>query len=352
MLDQITLTPLQQKAIDAIGAWHKSDSRVFTLAGYAGSGKTTILKEITKILPSCSVATLTGKAAEVAKSKGISHAQTIHSLLYNYDGRDEDGGLVFSLKDGGRQLVIIDEYSMVSPAMHKDILARCNKILYVGDPGQLPPVGSNDHVVEPDFFLDKIMRQAADNPIISWAHKIREGIRLDRDVDDGPFKVRFKKDLTPALCAAADQVIVAKNKTKDKINNAVREELGRAFISNYPLEGEKLICRANNKKERLFNGYSFIAERDATDIDSDAYSLFIDGKKFRVWDGDIMGKDNSLYDWKMKRERVDFAYAITCHRAQGSEYDNVIVIAEPFSDYNKWLYTAVTRAKQSCVVYI
>ena len=133
----------------------------------------------------------------------------------------------------------------------------------------------------------------------------------------------------------------------------MREIYGYSDISNIPVRGEKLICLKNNHKEGLVNGYTFFAQRNARnwDREKESFDLMIDGKTYPVWEGDILGIDPKEYNFFSNLERVDYGYAITCHKSQGSEYDSVIIIDESWGkDKYKWLYTAVTRAKKKVIL--
>jgi exodeoxyribonuclease V len=145
------------------------------LSGYAGTGKTTIARQIGYMFPKAAFCAYTGKAAHVLREKGVPNSQTIHSLLYKLQGKDKKGNPVFSLKNEGQGLVIIDEYSMLDKALINDILSRCRRVLFLGDPAQLPPIKDGKIQLESNYMLTEIHRQALDNPILKWAHKIREG---------------------------------------------------------------------------------------------------------------------------------------------------------------------------------
>ena len=349
----INLSKKQYQAIQEIVDWYHSDKPFYVLAGYAGTGKSTLAKRLQEKIGG-TFCTYTAKAADVLNKKGVGTC-TIHSLIYDYEGVDEKTKeLVWSLKAKNHsKLLIVDEYSMIDSDVLRDLKQKYKKILFMGDPCQLPPIKDNKQVLVPNFFLDEVHRQAADNPILKWAHKIRNGDVPYRDMNENDmFIVKAMDDLTDDEMRAADQIIVGKNKTVRDINNYMRELYGFSDISNLPVRGEKLVCLKNNHAEGLVNGHMFTCSSNAKDWERDKnrYSLNIDGNQFDVWDGDVLGKDKSKYDYRTRLERVDYAYAITCHKAQGSEYDSVVVINESWGDTKlNWLYTAVTRAKTNII---
>lgn len=348
------LSDLQQQALERILHWYyKTNDQFFVLAGYAGTGKSTLSREIARNISNCAFAAYTGKAAHVLRTKGAGNACTIHGLLYQYAGRDEDGKPLFDLKDvTSNGLVIIDEYSMIDRAMIEDILSKCNRVLFIGDPAQLPPIKEKTQVLTPDIFLEEIHRQAADNPIVKWAHEIRNGNVPLKPMSDGNFVVMRKDDVDEAFLDTVEQTIVGKNVTKHAINKAMREFYGFAAKSDFPVRGDKMICTKNNQTENLYNGYTFVLEADTTKSGND-YKINVRGKEYLAWGGDIRNESTEKYNYFSKLERFEYAYAITCHKSQGSEFDSVAIFNEAWGlDRINWLYTAVTRAKEQCYLLI
>lgn len=349
----INLSPKQHEAIKRILDWHKSDVPYFVLGGYAGSGKSTLSTRIAEKLGGVYCA-YTAKAANVLMEKGIA-ACTIHSLIYDYQGHDpQTKELIWSLKSGEGKFLIVDEYSMIDQKVLDDLKLAYKKILFLGDPMQLPPIKEKKQILVPDFFLDEIHRQAADNPILQWAHKIRNGNVPRTPINDRDmFIVKSKNDLTDDELREADQIICGKNKTVYDINQYMRELYGYSDSSNLPLRGEKLVTLQNNHAEGIVNGRTFINDRNARDWNRERgfYLLDIGGKEYQIWDGDILGKDAKEYSYYSRFERVNYAYAITCHKAQGSEYDSIVIINEGWGEtYINWVYTAVTRGKKKVIL--
>ncbi len=353
-IQTIALSSLQQQALEKILHWYyKTNDQFFVLAGYAGSGKSTLSREIARNITNCAFAAYTGKAAHVLRTKGAGNACTIHGLLYEYTGKDEDGNPLFDLKDvTSKGLVIIDEYSMLDKSMIEDILSKCKKVLFIGDPAQLPPIREKGQVLKPDMFLEEIHRQAADNPIIKWAHEIRNGNVPVKPMQDGTFIVMRKEDADEAFFDTVEQVIVGRNDTKRNIDNAMREFYGFSKKSDFPVRGDKMMCKKNNHKENLYNGYMFILSQD-TQRRNGSYLINVNGREYTAWDGDILGKDPKAYNHYSRQERFEYAYAITCHKSQGSEFNSVAICNEAWGlDRINWLYTAVTRAKDQCFLLI
>lgn len=349
--NEITLTKLQRQAVDAVLDWYATDEKAFVVGGYAGTGKSTIAKIIKDKIGNCLFAAYTGKAAHILREKGL-RAETIHSLLYNYEGKDAQGNPIFSLKDNEvKFLLIVDEYSMIPPDMIDEIKFKCPKVLFLGDPAQLPPIGYNEQYLKPDIFLTEIHRQALDNPIIKWAHHIREGGSFNKFFSDDCFEVARRKDVREKDIDLYEQILVGKNLTRDAINKRMRQFYGKT--SPFPMRGDKMICRKNNHKEELFNGLLFSCQQNSIDCGPESYEIYVNGRPYKAWKGDILGANKKLYDYRTRLERFEYAYAITCHLSQGSEFESVLVFDEGWgATKNNWLYTAITRAKERCTVLL
>lgn len=335
--------------------WYKSRKQVYTLAGYAGTGKTTLAKYIAESLNKRVIfCAYTGKAAKVLRDKGCPNAGTIHSFLYSYLYEDENGKPIFgfdpsSMLDAAN-LVIVDEYSMLSETIYRDLLQTGNKVLFLGDPFQLPPIGKDKITINPDFFLTDVHRQALESPVLKAANDVRIGNNLSHS-NSGDFIYQPKSLVSLETYLAASQVIVGTNNTRKTFNQNFRKKLGFED-ENVFQRGEKIICLRNNKKNGLLNGMI----GDCTSFqENDSYFIVnfnCDGVKFqdlKVWKGDILGWPESSYNYKSGLDRFDYGYAITCHKSQGSEFEDVVIYNEAFGkndeEKRRWLYTALTRAK-------
>lgn len=381
--DDFQYTPDQQTAVDRIKSWwNESRSPILTMGGLAGTGKTTVAGRLANELGvGIDALAPTGKAAQRLTQKGIV-AETIHSYIYAFEGKsrieDSRSGatreiLHFGNKEDGREgeadLVVCDEASMVSGDVYEDMYRTIvedggARILFIGDHGQLEPVGRNPGLMNrPDIRLETIMRQSAENPILSLAHRVRQeaGLRANLDLVDGDRlrivgKAGSERCAEYAIEAGIDQIIVPFHRMRKSINAWMRDKLGHKG----PLaKGDRVVARANNRKQHIYNGNQFEIVTDP--IPDASYSSEIGDTRFvasvksvddgRVWEDMSLflpGPDGSWNDncHKMSNIAIDYAYAITCHVAQGSEWDNVLVVYAPCRAWSneRWLYTAVTRA--------
>ncbi|NJR13684.1 MAG: AAA family ATPase [Phyllobacteriaceae bacterium] len=264
----MSVSPEQERALGAVRQWLlKPRQQVFRLFGYAGTGKTTLARYLAEQVDgSVQFAAFTGKAAQVLRTKGAPNARTIHSLIYRPRGEEEQedeatGKMTMAPTFAiNRQspiskaaLVIIDECSMVDEALGRDLLSFGTPVLVLGDPGQLPPIGGGGFFTEaePDFLLEEIHRQAADNPIIRIARDVREG----RDIafgDYGAVKVIARAQVTSDLVLEADQVLVGTNRSRKRYNGRLRELKG--FAGPLPQAGDKMVCLRNDPAKDLLNG--------------------------------------------------------------------------------------------------
>lgn len=361
----IQLTDEQSQAITVITKWLKTKDPDFRLGGYAGTGKTTIVRFLLDILKdelSSRVVAFTGKAVNVLERKKVA-SQTLHSLMY--DCLITKSGMEFRKKcrlDGDPDLVIVDEASMISKTLYDDLTSFGKKVLFVGDPGQLEPIGDNPNLMaQADFVLSTIHRQAEQSPIIKLANNVRRGGCIVRQKVNDSLHV-IPPDFTPELLLSVNQIICAKNKTRRSFNDRFRRHYKREPQTLMP--NEKIICLRNNQAYGLFNGMI----------------LFVDSVKDHATHWTVSAKDEigqafeNLPLWKtpfvqeftqeMRVPRwdekpmivADYAYAITCHKSQGSEWDSVLVVDEWMPpqcwDMKRWRYTAITRAAKKLVYCI
>lgn len=365
---KILLTKEQCRAVETINAWFEQpiiSHHIFKLGGYAGTGKTTIIKTILESLgenKSIVVSAFTGKACNVLQRKSI-NAQTLHSLMY--DASQDKDGWHFTRKlrlEARPDLIIVDEASMLSKDLLTDLLLFKIKVLFVGDPGQLEPVGDNPNLMaEPDFILSKIHRQAESSPIISLASKVRTGVGscllpTEQWTNQG-LSIR-PKNLNPQAILDASQLICAKNATRTAFNTTVRRHLNRPPKSI--VVGDKIIVLRNNLSFAVFNGMILfivdIHKENAEDWDCSCKDEVGITHRLNIWKVPfitVIKKDAYI---PRRYVYCDFAYAITCHKSQGSEWDDVIVYDEWMPpqvwDMRRWRYTSITRAAKKLLYLV
>lgn len=361
----VILTDEQQLALNLICTWFlSSPNQQYKLGGYAGTGKTTIIKTLLSSL-ACNkvVCAFTGKACNVLQRKGI-YAQTIHSLIYDCYQDPQTKQWHFDKKStlpGNPKLIIVDEASMLSTELFNDLKAYGKKLLFVGDPGQLEPVGDNPNLMlQCDNVLSKIHRQAESSPIITLAGNVRTnqgGCLTHRNV--GGELIIKSKTITPENILAASQLICAKNLTRQAFNKNVRAAKGQ--VTPTPVIGDKIIVLRNNLSFSVFNGMILFidsieketAESWECNVHDELNHTF---KNLPIWKTGFLGVIKKDTHIPKKYVYCDYAYAITCHKSQGSEWDHVIVFDEWMPpqvwDMARWRYTAITRAAKKLTYLI
>lgn len=316
-----------------------------TIGGRAGTGKTTLIRHLVGLLPKFAVCAYTGKAANVLRGKGVD-ARTIHSLIYKAY-TDEEKKVHFSLAgDIECEGVIVDEASMVSRSIYEDLRSFGKPLIFVGDHGQLEPVGDDFNLMRnPDYRLETIHRNAGE--IAHFAEYVRQGYRASSwGVRNGPSrKIRFlPRGGHTAAATDVDQVICAYNKTRAEVNRATRRIMGRGMG---PEKGDKVICLKNNSVAGLFNGMQGVIESIYTE---NFLAFKSDGWVHEVeYDPEVFGQIK--YDFEGGKDApvpLDYAYAATCHKVQGSEYESVLVLEQKCDlwDHRRWAYTAASRARE------
>lgn len=364
-------SPQQDQALREVNAWLRNpgSKRWFYLAGYAGTGKTTLAMHLAGgVRGDVIFGAYTGKAALVMQHKGCDGAATLHSHIYRLEEEGWGGEPKFVINAAsaikGAGLVIVDEVSMVGEELARDLLSFRTPVLVLGDPEQLPPVKKSEGFFtanEPDFMLTEVHRQARDNPIIAMSMDVREGRGL-RHGTYGDSRVIGVQDVQTQDVLDADQVLVGKNLTRQRYNARIRHL--RGFDGELPVKGERLICLKNNRQNGLLNGQMWEVEKaeferkrnkrhrpSAEDVTL-SITDEMTGRQLetRARIEDFLGKEIDL-PWQEIRDydRFDYCYAITTHKSQGSQWDNVYVFDESsiFREHkSRWLYTAITRAAE------
>ncbi len=380
----------QKNVLNTIIEWYKSDKThkpFISLGGYAGTGKTTLIavirKELHKLEDNLKVgfASYTGKAARVLRNELSRQfvmlpkdtVGTIHSLIYSplVDDKEEIIGWQ-PKKKIDRNLIIIDEGSMVDEMIWIHLLSYGVPIIVVGDHGQLPPIkGSFNLMQNPQLRLEKIHRQAEKNPIIGLSIQarehgmVRQGIYSDTVIKYNLADYDSQEAMQELLRNFNSDTLIlcGYNTTRKKLNNHLRTMLG--FESPYPIANDRVICLRNNHKKNIFNGMlgTIIS---ITMIDTDWYEAEIQmDDEEKPYKGLISVKqfstDSALNFTPNRAQTIrgdlfDFGYALTVHKAQGSQAKRVILFEERFKqmtdeEWRRWLYTAVTRAQEELYIF-
>jgi len=267
-------------------------------------------------------------------------------------------------------LLVLDEVSMVGEELAHDLLAFGKPILVLGDPGQLPPIKGQGFFTEatPDVMLTEVHRQARDSAILQLATLAREGRPIPPGAYDPHVWKMSRHEVGPEQMLRGGQVICGTNATRRFLNTAMKQAAG--FVEDLPTgAGEKIICLKNRHDLGLINGMFMTL----TDVRQDARDDFAFSAMIETEDGvRIAGRQNfwrgeyadhvafdperGRREWHVRRGLIEssWGYAITCHKAQGSQWENVVIFDDGFgrtaADRNRWLYTAITRAERGLVI--
>lgn len=392
-------TDQQETALKKVSSWLKNrDEPVFRLFGYAGTGKSTIAKQLSSDFNPGEVFYLspTGKAADVLRRKGCPNATTIHSKLYFARDKSRKRLLElearfvlanspwekkaiekqikllklklqqpnFILRDDSilatAKLLIVDEAPMIDMKVGADLCSLGVPILALGDPAQLPPIFGKGFFTthSPDVVLTDIQRQSKDNPIIYLSTVVREGGSLkigsygdSKVIRSEPLPQNHLNDDVLSDSNVSKRVLVGMNDVRKLINSHSRDKR-----SIYPVEGEEVMCLRNNQDKGLYNGgiYTIIECEDYTpesliikvrDDEGDLYLCEVPKDPFIGKDG-FQGYDTDLFC---------YCSAITVHKSQGSQFNNVLLIDQSKSfgeDAKNHLYTGITRASDRITIAI
>lgn len=389
------LTKKQKIGLDLAVEKYKNKEKFIVISGYAGSGKSTLVRFIVEALEipeeEICYATFTGKAAEVLRKKGNPNSLTLHKLLYeNYPRKD---GTFYRRPKLSLEykVVVVDEISMAPKEMVDLLLKFPVFCIFLGDPFQLPPIckdTDNGLLEHPDVFLDEIMRQAAESEIIQLTMKIRNHQPISY-FKGKEVMVIPKSELLTGHLTWADMIICGTNNQRLTTNKEMRKILGYEKDIE---EGEKVIIKRNYWDclnfdfEPLVNGSvgyinnikkgyavipNYIKNLDNYFIESfnanfrpevgSIYPEFKFDKRFLI---EEVSDITPQIEYQIRRNafleipdiplRMTYGYAITCHSAQGSQWDKVLVLEEKFpydkEEHARWLYTACTRPAQKLVL--
>lgn len=305
-------------------------------------------------------------------------------------------------------LIIVDEASMVDDMMLRDLKSYNVPILAVGDHGQLPPVGGVGTLMKsPNLRLEKIHRQAEGNPIIALSKMIRETGKLPDHLEGDAVtfdKLRFVdqfierryENASPARLLEMG-IACYTNRRRVGLNVAVRRALGHARVGReLPRRGEHVICLRNMREDRgrppVANGMRGVLQNDVDwklikdphgerknakgepmsesqtqllgsiafpedGIGAYDYEMFAPqfGREKTFSSPEELARDTGVHSFSMAGPLFDFGYAMTAHKMQGSQFDDLVVCVErpgPVGeeDWRRWLYTAITRAAKKLTV--
>ena len=391
------LNDKQKQGLDIAIERFKCHEKYTVISGYAGTGKSTLVKFIISALPDIDpvkdvvYTSFTGKATQVLQKKGNKNVSTLHRLLFESIPKPDGTFYRKPVEIVPYKIVIVDECSMVPKNLLQQLAKYDTHIICLGDPGQLPPISKDEdnHLLDnPHIFLDEIMRQEAESEIIQLTMDIRQGKPLNL-FKGKEVQILNKEDLTTGMMLWADQIICATNATRVMINNQMRTLLGKG---GDPQDGDKVICLKNNwdiysdGDNPLVNGtvgylknpfntfirlpYTITSDRKTRDLSlinaefisdtNESYGdinmdkqLFLTGESGLDWKTAYKMGRNWKYQNKIP-DQFTYGYAITGWKAQGSEWDNVLVIEEGFpwdkEEHKKFLYTCATRAAKKLVI--
>ncbi len=364
------------------------ENNVMILTGGPGTGKTTTLRGIIQLLKKLSykfeLCAPTGRAANRMSELCGHNAQTIHRLL-EVDRANRDRFVKNEQNPIAADALVVDEMSMVDVKLFEALLRALRpgtKLIMVGDADQLPSVGAGnvfrDMLRSNKIFtvaLTEIFRQSAGSRIIVNAHKINHGEypllgntedfffvpkKTNEGIADAVVKLVseripkvYQKDVFEGV-----QIISPTKKTAAgtvALNEAIRARLGIAARGSSCAQGGREFC-VGEKVMQTRNNYDII------------YRKADGSEEMGIFNGDIGVIERILHKEKVLMirfedrlaeypfeclEELDYAYAVTAHKSQGSEFDVVVLSlpdAVPLLQYRNLLYTAVTRAKQLLLI--
>lgn len=404
-----TATRGQREAFDTIVKASKSFgglSQVIVINGPAGTGKTSLLRMVEDAIGTSIVTAPTGKAALRVREATACDAATYHKTLFKPRKDDRTGEVEFILKEAGEiphpesGIWIGDESSMVDEDLFNETLEMCQQkglnLVLLGDAFQLPPVAGSFNVLSRRFKdafagplqrvdLDEVMRQALDSYVLRSSVLIRQNRMFDalELLPSVPESELLNK--AERVLAAGGAVICHTNRKRHELNRALRARRG---YDGGVQSGEPLLVLRNNYHVDLFNGEgttfgSWVMEPRGP------YAVYDRFKKVEgayMFGRALVGEGGEAQQVVLCPEEIagtipetgvsmsalgsaarhnfgradpylhaNFGYVLTAHKSQGSEWPEVLVVAEPTINASsfegrRWLYTAITRAKKDVTI--
>lgn len=395
----MVLTKKQEEGLNLSIKKFKTGAKYIVIAGYAGTGKSTLVKFLIEALTNeaninpeedVCYAAYTGKACQVLSQMGNKNTSTLHRLMYESIPLPNGGFRRKKVSQIDYKIVVIDEISMVPQDMVTDLFKYDCFFICLGDPFQLPPIekdNANHLLDKPDVFLDEIMRQAAESEIIRYTLDLRQGKELPFEYEGNEIRIYPKSELCDGMLTWADIILCATNKERKSLNQACRRLLG---LEGEIQDGDKVVCTQNDWEVMSDTGMALV--NGCVGHIQNPFENFImipkglpgkakkRGTKLEIFQGDFISESQDKFpnirmdrqlleqgtkylDWHteyyMGKDKIhhcilpdyfEFGYALTCWKAQGSQWNKVLVVEENFpyvkskEEHARWLYTALTRA--------
>lgn len=349
------LSELQREAVQMV-----TNNALSCVSGGAGTGKTSVLYCAHNVITSSGntvlQVALSGKASRRLAQQTEQEAMTIEKLLKTVEYNPE------YLDGFPSPLVLIDEASMVDlHSMYRILVileGRSARLVFVGDWAQLAPVGPGliyhqlmRSPLVPKVELTQNFRSVKD--IINASEAVKNGelfpstktVNIIQCKDTQDLNDVAKRQYELHLHAKTLHVIAATTRTAVAINRALHKELtkNRKIIPCAPhfRINDAVVYKSNNEDLGLVNGSTGVV------IGGDDESIHV---RFDI-EGIIHIPEESITDYHNGEYLLQHGYALTCHSAQGSEFDVVIIVIEDIDLVERsWLYTAITRAKQKAII--
>jgi len=389
----------QRRVFERLRSWTRAPHGELRFGGLAGTGKSTVIALLARELSRKRVAFCapTGRAAlglaqKLAAAGALERQHfcgTIHRLIYHPEFDPETGRLV-GLERRTQldyDLLVVDEASMVGEDMYGDLRSYGRPMLFVGDHGQLEPISRPGAppfslMRRPELTLETVHRQLADSPILTFASHVRQGGRpLAFAGWSGAARLVRAQTPEELLTAepgllnslASDSIVLTHtNRARCEWNLDVRRlHWGAGAAPLVP--GERVVCLRNAYFVRgddfvmVANGArGLVAPEPAVQAEPDHLRATVlhDEEGYRI-DGELLrqqlGAERTLdsYEalafaprsWHDVGLLYDYGYAVTVHKAQGSQFRRVILVLEPgVRGDPRWIYTAATRAIDELIV--